>query len=787
GMEPQFRSGSYKFALDYFYFLRKRGQEKKHLEKKAFAVLLEPLLLIKIDSYGAKDTITNYIRLVFGAFKSAGKENVLIASLQQLIDKNDNHMRKVLAAVRFHQQLPQKALALELDYIEHAGLPPLEKARRKGDIYERLNKTDNAIQEYEIALQWQKKQAQKKNNEENRDMNSESIHERLVRLYTSQRNNEKVLDLRLEQMEIAPSLFFNLKHLRKLKSLFKTNNRLEFFINWLQAKVEQFPQTRIRISSYILLGEYKKLVGIIAALCQSQPGNIREREFTGWLGIFKKAAPEDRALLVEKLMAIKKLSPELGMKLLEPGNDKNDLYFQLCEKFLAPGQTHNMNMWHILNSQYKNIFEIAYRLMRYYERTNKSDKLMNLGMRMARGEPPFGPWWEPDESDWYRKAHNHSDDLREDVNACLALLLQKAGPDILHQLSLLWEKHPDTPAKRQLNRRLTRGIKFKQNLKTVKWLNLSPGIRLQVSHSTVCCLARNKTRIFAGHPWGVSVYDKKGNLMTRIALGTQVTTAAADHRYLWAGTPGGIFRINLETGNTARISIKEIKKIYSLALDGSKLWIGGYKMFCLNTENNNLTLFENRDVTGKNSSDNFSIICVEENYIWVNGNRKATRFDKQTRQWTRLRFNNHPTGVVGRVDDTMFVYVYLDDTIRHRPAVINEKTLEIKPLRFNPADPGRKYCLNGSLNYFGKIRAAGTDREDTTWYPVFGTSGPECLYDTQTGYLQRLPMEEKTQFPEVDLGLSITVAPKPFNKIGTIISNDDYYRGKLAGKNYYQG
>ncbi|MCP4148753.1 MAG: hypothetical protein GY757_13480, partial [bacterium] len=178
------------------------------------------------------------------------------------------------------------------------------------------------------------------------------------------------------------------------------------------------------------------------------------------------------------------------------------------------------------------------------------------------------------------------------------------------------------------------------------------------------------------------------------------------------------------------------------------------------------------------------------------GNRKATRFDKQTRQWTRLRFNNNPLVVVGRVDDTMYVDVCLDDNLGHRPAVINEQTLEIMPLRFNPADPARKTCLNGPINYYGKIQAAGADREGSTWwYPVFGTDGPTCLYDPQTGYLQRLPAEEEIQIPVVEetlipvlkiLPLNTSVG-KPIDKIGTIISNDDYYRGKLAGKNYYQG
>ncbi|MCH5372366.1 MAG: hypothetical protein JJ992_00190, partial [Planctomycetes bacterium] len=47
-------------------------------------------------------------------------------------------------------------------------------------------------------------------------------------------------------------------------------------------------------------------------------------------------------------------------------------------------------------TQFRNYFDLAYRLMRLYQRREHLDRLQNLGLRIASGEKPFGAWWDRD-------------------------------------------------------------------------------------------------------------------------------------------------------------------------------------------------------------------------------------------------------------------------------------------------------------------------------------------------------------------------------------------------------
>ena len=93
-----------------------------------------------------------FIRLTHGEFKSAGREPALVAELQQQIDAGQNCARRVLAQVRLHQGQRDAALALELDFIQHADFDALTVACRRGLAYEEFQQTAEAGAEFEKAL-----------------------------------------------------------------------------------------------------------------------------------------------------------------------------------------------------------------------------------------------------------------------------------------------------------------------------------------------------------------------------------------------------------------------------------------------------------------------------------------------------------------------------------------------------------------------------------------------------------------------------------------------------------
>ena len=71
-------------------------------------------------------------------------------------------------------------------------------------------------------------------------------------------------------------------------------------------------------------------------------------------------------------------------------------------------------------THFKNYLDLAYRLMRLYEKNGSLDNLRALGLRLAKGEKPFQTY---DQNLYWSLGENG---LEEFGNACLALAIQHA-------------------------------------------------------------------------------------------------------------------------------------------------------------------------------------------------------------------------------------------------------------------------------------------------------------------------------------------------------------------------
>ena len=174
-----FDSQGLQFALDYSFFLRKIDRPQQ-----ALAVLEESLLAIDMDhnpnvlipeplpagqaanfpllkrcvgrfpySRGSDGlTRKEFVRLAYGIFREAGKQQNLVAVLEQKIAAGENRLRRVLAQVRIHEGKTDEALSLELAYITRANFDPLTAACRQGMVYEEAERPADAAAAYERAL-----------------------------------------------------------------------------------------------------------------------------------------------------------------------------------------------------------------------------------------------------------------------------------------------------------------------------------------------------------------------------------------------------------------------------------------------------------------------------------------------------------------------------------------------------------------------------------------------------------------------------------------------------------
>ena len=261
-----------------------------------------------------------------------------------------------------------------------------------------------------------------------------------------------------------------------------------------------------------------------------------------WLDRFRNVGQAEMRMLLEAAVAADPANARARLELLDlsgriDGPEAIAAFESLLESDAAFAFAHGKGESN--RTRFRNCFDLAYRLMRLDQKSNEQAKLVALGMRIAAGEKPFGKWWENDLS---RFAYRNENDWPEDVNACLALLVDEADAAALARLDAMWKPLPDCPAKRQLSRRLAHGLAAAK-APDIGWQHLGAGVRLIAASGNVLALARDEKYVYVGHPWGVDVYDQAGEPLTRIALGEPVGALAAAGGGGAAGSPRGLFRI----------------------------------------------------------------------------------------------------------------------------------------------------------------------------------------------------------------------------------------------------
>jgi len=242
------------FAIDYAYFLTQCQQQETSLN-----ILLTLLGLMNIDkeshrysSYLDADlSYKEFIRLAYGAFKEAGLEDKLIATLEQNITLGQNATRRVLARIRYHQGRIDEALALELAYLDNSTFDAITVAKRRGEVYEDANKIAEAAQSYQQALILS-----------SQNKKSEGIHlfSPLCRLYGALGQTDKVLEMTLQQFEFQPKRFRKLSALEKAALKFQQAGQSSQFFHWVEQQLPLVNHAHAQANLYWLLGDYEKVL-----------------------------------------------------------------------------------------------------------------------------------------------------------------------------------------------------------------------------------------------------------------------------------------------------------------------------------------------------------------------------------------------------------------------------------------------------------------------------------------------------------------------------------------------
>jgi HEAT repeat protein/predicted negative regulator of RcsB-dependent stress response len=802
------------FAIDYVYFLKQRGQPDQ-----ALTILLEPILKMDMDrnpntlqgrpaafieegipiggeavalrrprwGVTAGFSRKEYLRLAYGEFKAQGKEEELLAAVQKQIDEGDNRARRVLARLRMLGGQPEEALALELAYIDNGKFDALTTAYRRGLIYEEMQKNPEAIAEYEKVLnlpytppvlpdadeveversmmrQWDAVHVDPNTPEGQTQFQTEVLR-RLQRLYGAVGEGGKALDTALRMFDVNENLLVDFNPLGELGTRLKATERAEQFTAWAAKRAGEVKHPLARANLCWIAEDYDGTVEALAEVARGEANGVYQLE--QWKDRFRKLGKDRLRTLLAALVEANPKDARARLELLD-----------LEDHFAGPEVIAALEM--LLNdiernpfgfgkgssnrTRFRNYHDLAYRLLRLYEKNGQLDELQALGVRIATTEKPFNL---PDpEQESYRNGNG----LPEDITACLSLAIQHA--DTLEKRAALAEAMGNAPRWADVRTWvLRRGGKWYpavEGYAPAAWV--PAGVKLIASQQNALTLCTDGELVYAGHPWGVSVYDADGTLIWRVALGVPVAALAYCGGAMWAGTPAGLFRIDIvhprdadrrdapgaffvkrvNMGEPAKIlalppaelvgpklpdniESGQVVNIRTLAAKDEVLWIGTWRdVRAYDVKTNTARVFSPRELGLRERAGRFDRFLFDRQYVWADGDNGCRRYDTEAKTWQAPVSPDprHPVGLIGVIDGELWGHAWVDEKLRDRPCIIDRETLRIQFIPIG-AD-GEPPCLNGPFCYYGRIGGK----------LIFGDGGPRYVYDADAMKLK--PLQERT-------------------------------------------
>jgi HEAT repeat protein len=764
------------FALDHAFFLKKQGRAAEHA-----AVLLEPLRAMDLDrdpnvagagepieeadaaryaasagapfrrgpswwgSFPAGTTRKEYVRLAYGALKTAGHEDALVADLERGIGAGTNRLRRVLARVRLHQSRPEDALDLDLEYIRAGGFDALTSVFRRGLAFEDARKPAEAAAEYEkaLALPYTPPALPDRDEEEaqstamvrqipfsprdpdpsaQRRAFRDEVCDRLQRQYTALGQTAKVTALALARLDLDdPDAGRASRGVADAARRFRAEGREAEFQAWARERLGKDPPPPMRLALLWELGEYDR-----AALAVAASVTPRDRYATeAWKDRYTALGREPLRSLLKALVAAAPADAQSRLELLDLEERLDGPEAIAALETLLDGDAEKAFPWGKgarNRTRFRNCHDLAFRLARLYERHGPLDALHALALRVAGCQKPFAIRSLED----YR--YRDRNDVPEFAEACLALAIHHADTaERQEALAAALANSPWAAARAQLaRRRAATAARPDPTPEPPPWANLPTGVTALASGENALCVARDDQRLYAGFPWGLAVLDFEGRLVTRVALGEAVRALVATNGVVWAGTPKGMFRIARGTwavahqpleldvpprDRHARTSSGPAEYwfdngVYALALDRERLWIGLHRnVQALNVETLELRAYSYEELKVQGWCG-FERFLVERDHVWANSPHAGLRrYDRATDTWTAVTGppKAGPVRLIGRVDGILWGSVYLNNELRARPCRIETATAVATPVAIEGNLSESERCINGPFSYAGKL------------------------------------------------------------------------------------
>ena len=741
------------FALDYADFLQRRQQNVLAVD-----VFMAPLLLMDMDRnpdgvgvpYGAAEgdrfvdsqagiTRKEYLRQAYGELQAQGKESALAAALQEQIAKPDNRARRVLAQVRMLQGKNEEALALELAYLSAAHFDPLTTAYRSGMVYEAAAQPEKAIVQYERALALSYTPPNVPEDDDDiaprmrimspvdfpgnpqatwgRAQFQQEVLTRLQRLYRGLGQADRILALTLRQYELNDGLLDNLELLQTTAARFSAAGQQARFTAWATARRAAITDPLAKANLSWVRKDYP---GTIAALVRLPRGqDDRTDPYEPWkerfrrldrvqlralLGALVAANPKDYDSRLERLEVTEYPDGPEAMHALEAllAADVPDL-FGCYRLSFRPTQFHNFD-------------ELAYRLLRLYEKAGDEDKLTTLGLRLLAGGKPF-PRLDLSTLRLNWNGFGIQPEMEERLQAAYLLLPHVKKPADVERLRALAAKIDCLPLSNQLAHLLnprhaprldpTTLHSHRYPHVTVQTSGLPAGVRLLTNRDDVRAFSPDGQWI--GTSWGLVRYrvGADGGLQVlQLPLGMRISDILSTQAGLFVGTPSGLFRLDDAAGEkpvmvrvgleSAEEPTEEVRVGWSeggvpsvghLYWWKNAVWIsgrdsthGGRHIWRYDPAHNEVHRFDKADGILFPGTDR---LCSSH-----------AVYDEKSGDFIPLAVNSHDWSIIGVTAHEIWVDVQVDDELCHRPALVDAGTLAVRVLPIANARPGEKLLIH---------------------------------------------------------------------------------------------
>jgi HEAT repeat protein len=705
-----------------------------------------------------------FIRLAYGVFKSAGRDADVDRALADQIGRGDNRARRVLARIRSMQGKLDEALALELEYIRQAKFDDLSAAFRRGTAHEEAQRLDEAAAEYEKVLslpltrpphipdpdeeetqRWMMSSAPLQILRSARDPATpqgqarfkSDVLERLRRLYGALGRGEKAADLALRQFELNPALQEQFELLDRTFRQLRAAGREAAFLDWARARAAASNNPLARATLHWLAGNPADAARALGEAARS--GRFHDG---GWKDRFRAAGPEPLRLLLQALVDANPKDAVSRLELLDlqdrfEGPAAIEALEILLDGDATPAFVRGKGARN--RTRFRNYPDLALRLMRLYERQGNAaseSKLAALGFRVLEGRKPFqreDHLLRRYRANWNQSYHDEGVVARDTLHALYVFLDHLKSPEEIQRAADLARRTGSLPLVNQVNRLLpeprparldpSEAGRGRYRSVVVRTPGLPDGVKILTQRDDIRAVSPDGAWI--GTSWGLARYreTKPGDTLEilQIPLGARVTSFCETPAGLFVGSWDGLYRIDgagVDEPAIVRIDLAALKpaprarggrdawRVDRLLAWKDRLWVeAGSAVFAYDPAKKTAQVHE--AIEGP--------LFAARDRLWSS----RAVYDDPAGEFDAIRHTAKEWRLIGGSSREIWADIYVDDALRHRPALFDPqaRTFHVLPVANPPS--GGSLCINSNITLVA-------ERGDRVW--LYG-NGHLMIYD----------------------------------------------------------